>query len=514
MKLYISIAILVEIIILISKRNKNISYFNSITHLTNKTKYITSIKKELNKKSLFSKINTNIIQSKSKETQLNNYNYISSNQIHIRNIKYFCFYKVISFFKKERKLKNEILRYNKYNISKLSLLIKILFVKLKSIILKTKLNKRNTYSKLTKRADNMSLLNNKKDYLSKVTYYYVLFEKEITRNKNTFFCNLINNKRKILVKSNNSHIRNNSCNFYTNIYNKRYNSIKTNFYPFKKSRNRILNSKEKFNVTVFSESPDGTHCIYNGNINPIEFFINDTIKCNESNILCFEIIREIGYIKCFNITVNSSPLTNVKITLIYYNNLTKSEGMFQNADTVLSINFSNNFDSSKIENMNSMFKNCLKLSSLILNFNTSKVKNMKEMFRKLNNLVYLDVSSFDTSSVTDMNYMFSECKSLTSLVLRFDTSKVENMEDMFSHMYELNYIDILSFNTSNVKVMKGMFFMCKSLTSLTLNFDTSSVSNISSMFRVSNNLTYLDIFSFNNKSINTYTDFIDYNNTL
>ena len=49
---------------------------------------------------------------------------------------------------------------------------------------------------------------------------------------------------------------------------------------------------------------------------------------------------------------------------------------------------------------------------------------MKELFRNCDDLKYLNISNFNTSSVTNMDRMFSHCSSLTSLDLsHFDTSK-------------------------------------------------------------------------------------------
>ena len=64
------------------------------------------------------------------------------------------------------------------------------------------------------------------------------------------------------------------------------------------------------------------------------------------------------------------------------------------------------------------------LTSLNLsNFNTSSVTGMYEMFSGCTSLTFLNLSNFDTSSVTRMYEMFSGCTSLTSLNLsNFDTS--------------------------------------------------------------------------------------------
>ena len=103
----------------------------------------------------------------------------------------------------------------------------------------------------------------------------------------------------------------------------------------------------------------------------------------------------------------------------------------------------------------------------------------------------LDLSSFDTSKVTDMSGMFSDCSSLTALDLsRFDTSKVEDMRCMFSGCSSLTALDLSNFDTSNVMDMRSMFYECKSLTALDIsNFDTSKVTDMFWMFYECQSLT-------------------------
>ena len=52
---------------------------------------------------------------------------------------------------------------------------------------------------------------------------------------------------------------------------------------------------------------------------------------------------------------------------------------------------------------------------------------MEEMFRSCHSLLNLNLSGFDTSSVTSTWYMFRDCDKLTELDLSsFNTSKVTN----------------------------------------------------------------------------------------
>ena len=109
---------------------------------------------------------------------------------------------------------------------------------------------------------------------------------------------------------------------------------------------------------------------------------------------------------------------------------------------------------------------------------------MDSMFSGMSSLTLLNLSSFDTSKVTNMRYMFHGMSNLITLDLsNFNTSNVTLMNYMFSGMSNLAMLDLSNFNTSNVVDMWGMFAYAPSLTSLDLsNFDTSNVTNMRSMF--------------------------------
>lgn len=65
-------------------------------------------------------------------------------------------------------------------------------------------------------------------------------------------------------------------------------------------------------------------------------------------------------------------------------------------------------------------------------FDTSKVTDMRDMFSLCSSLTSLDVSSFNTSIVTNMREMFSSCSRLTGLDFRKATfDKVTSYTNMF-----------------------------------------------------------------------------------
>ena len=151
-----------------------------------------------------------------------------------------------------------------------------------------------------------------------------------------------------------------------------------------------------------------------------------------------------------------------------------------------------NFNTSNVTDMHYMFFNCKALTSLNLsNFNTSNVTDMRGMFNNCEALTSLNVSNFNTSKVTDMSWMFYYCHALTSLNLsNFNTSNVTTMSYMFHYCYSLTSLNVSNFNTSKVTDMYAMFWKCSSLTSLDLSsFDMSKVTNTDSMLANCSGLT-------------------------
>ncbi|TGY26160.1 BspA family leucine-rich repeat surface protein, partial [Enterococcus hirae] len=184
----------------------------------------------------------------------------------------------------------------------------------------------------------------------------------------------------------------------------------------------------------------------------------------------------------------SSDLTGSK----YLNNLTEIEGL-------------NQLDTSNVTNMREMFKEMSNLTSLdVSSFDTSKVTDMSYMFYR-NGVTSLDVSGFDTSKVTVMSYMFLGMKNITNLdVNGWNTSNVTSMYGMFSGMSSVTSLDVSGFDTCNVTTMREMFREMGNLASLDLSgFDTSNVTDMSTMFYDMDNLTSLDVSSFDTSKVTT-----------
>ena len=143
------------------------------------------------------------------------------------------------------------------------------------------------------------------------------------------------------------------------------------------------------------------------------------------------------------------------------------------------------------------FANMTNLTSIegLEYLNTDEMEIMQSMFRNCSKLTTLDLSHFNTSQVTNMYCMFMDCSSLTSLdVTSFNTSKVTNMSEMFSGCSNLSSLDVSCFLTPNVTSMLGMFRSCGKLTTLDLSsFNTNKVTEMASMFNGCSNLTTIRV---------------------
>lgn len=155
--------------------------------------------------------------------------------------------------------------------------------------------------------------------------------------------------------------------------------------------------------------------------------------------------------------------------------------------------------------MNSMFTKCTSLETLDLSsFNTEKVTDMQTMFEGSTNLRTINLpKGFIGSNVTDLNGMFRGCVSLTELDLSgSNAEKVKNMGSMFYGCVALSNLNLSGFKTGSLTEMRYLFSSCQSLESLDLSgFNTENVTSMASMFSQCSSLRSLDLSSFNTSKV-------------
>lgn len=139
--------------------------------------------------------------------------------------------------------------------------------------------------------------------------------------------------------------------------------------------------------------------------------------------------------------------------------------------------------------------------------NVSNITNLSELFNQalsqISTPIKLDLRDWDTSSVTDMGCMFSDCESLKELDLSgWDTSKVTDMWGMFDGCKQLKELNISGWDTSKVTDMWSMFNDCESLEELDLSdWNTSRVTNMSFMFNGCKSLEKLNLSGWNTSRV-------------
>ncbi|MGI6033544.1 MAG: BspA family leucine-rich repeat surface protein, partial [Coriobacteriales bacterium] len=235
---------------------------------------------------------------------------------------------------------------------------------------------------------------------------------------------------------------------------------------------------------------------YNSSLKTLDVSKWDTSKVTDMNWM-------FGYMK---------GVTELDVSHFDTSNVTNMESMFFQMVNLNALDVSH-FDTSKVTDMLQMFDGDENLKTLdVSNWNTSNVTNMQSTFVGCSGLTEIKgIGNLDTSSVTEMSWMFSSDKSLTSLdVSNWDTSKVTDMKQVFgncSNLLEIKGIENL--NTSNVTNMRALFSGDESLISLDLSkWNTAKVRNMGRMFYNCTSLETLNLEGFNTHSINSYGDWV------
>ena len=204
---------------------------------------------------------------------------------------------------------------------------------------------------------------------------------------------------------------------------------------------------------------------------------------------------------------NKEQIRYINIKHLNLTNFTSIRALFDNnnsfANGITHLDVSD-WDTSNITRMDWCFRCCTDVKEIdVSGFDTSKVTNMYGMFIGCTAVTYLDISGFDTSNVTDMARMFDNCSSLTSLdVSGWNTSNVTDIYKLFNSCSSLTSLDVSGFDTSNVTNMYCMFSGCSSLTSLDVSsFDTKNVADMNYMFNDCSSLTSLDVSSFDTSKV-------------
>lgn len=191
---------------------------------------------------------------------------------------------------------------------------------------------------------------------------------------------------------------------------------------------------------------------------------------------------------------NVSKVETMECAFLYNRNIENLNGL-------------ENWDVSSLKNMSDMLRYNDKLNNIdaIKNWNVSSVENMQSLFSSCFSLEEIDLSNWETSSLTNLSNTFgmwasggktSYSSKLKRIIIsdKFDTSKVTQMLETFANLTLLeDYAFLELFDTSNVTTMKQLFQSNYKLTDLSYikNWNVSNVVDMTDAFSFCTGLTSL-----------------------
>lgn len=277
-----------------------------------------------------------------------------------------------------------------------------------------------------------------------------------------------------------------------------------------KDKSRIIQSWDVTSQTDFHSD------FYKQNIVSVTFLDNATVPSNATESWNVSEDKKHGGVMAW---VIPSSTDNTKYDLY----IGAKDGVIANEDSsylfydfqnVKTINFNNNFNTSNVLTMRAMFRSCLSIETIdISSFDTSNVTNMQDMFamwdsenekvieNQLTDIIFGD--NFNTNNLTTITQMFIGCNNLKEIdVSDWNTSKITNMYSAFAWCTSLKKLDLSKWDTSNVVGMDWMFMNCHNLQDLNVStWDTRKVTRMRQMFAECISLTNLNLCSFDTKNV-------------
>lgn len=189
----------------------------------------------------------------------------------------------------------------------------------------------------------------------------------------------------------------------------------------------------------------------------------------------------------------------------------KIDELIQKGSTVLDLT---DIDVSNIDELCSLFNKTVAFDDRFIVKGTSIENKHQDIIDYLEKITEINMSTWDTSKATNMEYMFSGCYSLKSIDIKFwNTSNVINMERMFQGCTNLEEIDLSRWNVNNVETFENMFGNCQKLKTVgdLSNWKFRNRSNLDRMFNFCSKLEFIgDISNWNISNVNNINKIFEY----
>ncbi|NJB69948.1 surface protein [Saonia flava] len=160
--------------------------------------------------------------------------------------------------------------------------------------------------------------------------------------------------------------------------------------------------------------------------------------------------------------------------------VTSLNTMFGETSSLIFNSSINDWDTSSVENMQQLFSRATLFNQPLNNWDVSNVVNMSRMFQVANSFNQ-DIGSWNVGNVTNMESLFYNASSFNQDINNWNVSNVTNMNGLF-RASAFNQ-DISGWNTSAVTSMYGMFVDNKVFNQNISSWNVGLVQNMGSIFK-------------------------------
>ena len=212
-----------------------------------------------------------------------------------------------------------------------------------------------------------------------------------------------------------------------------------------KRNNELLYSSEQMPPL------DTNREIYEGG--DFDYDIKFSLDIGEGSVGAVNVYEFKGKVSELGILTRNNAVATGELEITRYDSINISKYKFTtiNVDLILPDYFPNHITTAKHMFFNSSIK-----GSSLSSWDVSNVMNMSGMFSEVNFKNNVDLSSWVTTKVKDMSYMFEGAFNFNQNISGWDVSNVTNMEYMFSSAVAFNQ-DLSSWDVVNIPTEPSSF---------------------------------------------------------
>ncbi|WP_353778750.1 BspA family leucine-rich repeat surface protein [Winogradskyella sp. 3972H.M.0a.05] len=180
-----------------------------------------------------------------------------------------------------------------------------------------------------------------------------------------------------------------------------------------------------------------------------------------------------AFLGCTNLDVVATDIPDLS-------NVSSLAQMFQSCNTLVGTVDFNNWDTSTVNDISSIFEGASNFNQPIGNWNVSNVLNMRGAFRSANDFNQ-DISSWNVGNVTNMREMFRGALDFNQDITNWDVSSVQTFASMFSTANAFNQ-DIGDWDIGAATSISQMFRNTVNFNQDLGDWDISDITTMENMF--------------------------------